>query len=59
MKKRWNGYKSVGVVERKVGEEGSRNYVKSLENLSEHFLKSAFARLAYYFYAISISEGLG
>lgn len=31
------------------GEKG-RNYVKSLENLSEHFLNSAFARLAYYFY---------
>jgi len=32
------------------GGEKGRNYVKSLENLSEHFLNSAFARLAYYFY---------
>lgn len=33
-----------------------RNYVKSLENLSEHFLNSAFARLAYYFYGSRVRE---
>lgn len=38
------------------GGEKGRNYVKSLENLSEHFLNSAFARLAYYFYGSRVRE---